>query len=290
MSLADTASTMPKPRLPVLATATESYRFVWNNRSLLALPLLLLFIVDLSSGFYSGRISARGQKASAIMLVPDMVVLIGALLFSMFVAVAIHRIIVLGEDRNGTRFWRRSRTLGSYFWTGTGMGFLGTILSLLFAYFFTKFAEAQGWWQPPQVAGSHRQLFPAEAVWAGAVLSLFIFVRFLLALPAAAVGKQGEDAIGSFEATRGNWFRLTAAAILAGLPSIALTAISDVLARDEVNEAMRTGTSAAYYYAPAYIVLSSAVSAVEVAILSAMLSISYRALVGERMAKPQPSG
>lgn len=274
-------------KLPVLATVVRSYRFAWVRRSALALPLLLVFILKAGMGLYLGTIEGRGRQAQAIMAIPDMILLIAVSVFAMSVAVGIHRTVILEEDRHGLRFWRRSGTLGSYFWTAFGLGFLGIVFSLILAYFFTHFAEAMGWWQrPPAIAGRHRQSFPAGAIWAAGAIYMFLFLRFMLALPAAAIGDHDGIRL-SFRDTHGNWLRLTAVAILTALPWLALTAVSVALTRDQINEAMRTGVSPHYYSAPAYVALSSAIYVIELAVLSAMLSISYGQLARGRTPKPQ---
>ncbi len=86
----------------------------------------------------------------------------------------------------------------------------------------------------------------------------------------------------SFTATRKNWFRLTAIAFLTALPWIALTVLSAALTADQINEAMISGSTPHYYFDPVYLTVTAAIYAIELAVFSVMLSISYSALVSGR--------
>jgi hypothetical protein len=200
---------------------------------------------------------------------------LGSLLFGMAVVVGLHRTILLDETRQGLRFPRFDGNLKRYFVLCFGTGILGLIAGVIIAEIVTVIAHASGHWIVPAGTRPHLHL---EATWFGFVVCLLIFARFMLALPSAAVG--GSGSVGtSYKATQGNWLRLVAVATLTGLPLVPLVIASASLEAGALREAISTGRPAQLDHSTLFLIVSTAIRTLEAAVMTVMLSLSYRHLV-----------
>jgi hypothetical protein len=248
-------------RLPVWAVVTRSYGYVWDHRALLAVPLLLVFAVNLGGSIYAQHsIAAAGGPQ----FVPKGLILLisfALLIFSMSVIVGIHRTVLLDETRRGIGFLRLDGNLLRYL----GAWVMLALLAALFAVIFMLLLVIAGF-----ATGLIKRHAPGEGVISLLALTVafllgVFFLRFMLALPAAAVGSA--DGLGvSWSATRGNWLRLLAAGILTSLPFHAMSGLHADVQKPVVQPI-------------AILVASALLKAVDLAVLTVMLSLSYDVLV-----------
>ncbi len=250
----------------------RSYGYVWDHRVLLAVPLLLVFAVNLASGIY---IQHAAAVAGGTQLAPQGLILLisfAVIAFSMSVIVGIHRTVLLDEARQGIGFLRLDGNLMRYI----GAWITLALLAILFAVIFTLLLAIVGF-----ATGfiGHSQ---SKAVILFAVIIVFtlgiFFLRFMLALPAAAVG--AKDGLGaSWSATRGNWLRLLAVVILTSLPFIAIDLVLIIPTLGDAVTALHAGVQTPIQQPVAILVVSAIVKSVDLAVLTVMLSLSYDVLV-----------
>jgi hypothetical protein len=261
-------------RLPVWAVVTRSYGYVWDHRALLAVPLLLVFAVNLLGSIYAQHAIAA---AGGPQFVPKGLILLisfALLVFSMSVIVGIHRTVLLDETRQGVGFLRLDGNLLRYL----GAWIMLALLAGLFAVIFLLLLVVAGF-----ATGFIKRHAPGEgvisllAITVAFLLGVF-FLRFMLALPAAAVGSA--DGLGvSWSATRGNWLRLLAAGILTSLPFVALDIALAIPAMVHAMSALHADVQKPVVQPIAILIASALVKAVDLAVLTVMLSLSYDVLV-----------
>lgn len=263
-----------RKRLPVWAVVKRSYGYVWDHRALLAVPLLLVFAVNLASGVYLQHLFAA---AGGPQLAPQGLVLLisfTVIVFSMSVVVGIHRTVLLDETRRGIGFLRLDGNLMRYIGAWLLLALLGILLAVIFVLLLTILALATGL---TKQHSPHPVLIAVSSFVAVFILGIF-FLRFMLALPAAAVGSK--DGLGvSWSATRGNWMRLLAAGILTVLPFLILDVLIAIPVMHNAISALRVGIQKPVEQPIAILFASSFVKAVDLAVLTVMLSLSYDVLV-----------
>jgi hypothetical protein len=263
-----------RKRLPVWAVVKRSYGYVWDHRVLLAVPLLLVFVVNLGSGIYAQRwvVQAGGPQ-----FVPKGLITLSSfavIAFSMTVIVGIHRTVLLDETRRGIGFLRLDGNLLRYI----GTWIMLMLLAVLFAVILLLALIVVGF-----ATGLIKQRAASEAwiLLAGigvAFILGILFLRFMLALPAAAVGSA--DGLGvSWSATRGNWMRLLGTVILTSLPFIAIDILLAVPAMQDAMSSLRAGVQKPIEQPIFILVASSLIKAIDLAVLTVMLSLSYDVLV-----------
>ncbi len=264
-----------RPRLPVWAVVTRSYAYVWERRELLALPLLLLFAVRLAASIYIQRADLGAPDASPDARLLAFVINILVTLVSMSAAVGLHRTVLLNEIRRGIAFFRWDGNLLRYIGTGLLLAVIGVLLAIIFILVVTILGMAAGLVSAPERRGI-LAFFSSIA----AILVLgALFLRFMLALPAAALGVEKDRLGTSWRATFGNWLRLFAVAFLTALPLIVLNLLLAIPAMREASHALASGQTPAPMRQPiALLVLFAAVGVANVAVLTVMLSLCYDVL------------
>jgi len=267
-----------RARLPVWAVVKRSYAYVWERRTLLAVPLLLVFAAQCAGGLYIRAIMPADAAAHLDFswIGPVYAVAFALLVFSISAIVGIHRTVLLDEIRPGLRFLRWDTNLLRYIGTWLLLlliAFLLTVILALLAGIVAIAAGARAAGGAAPNPGLHVVIVAGIAIALG-----FVFLRFMLALPAAALGEK--DRLGvSWKATRGNVLRLVAVVVLTFLPFAVVSGLLATPTIHHVRMAMR-GVIEAQTKAPvAMIFISSIVKSVDLAVLTVMLSLSYDVLV-----------
>ncbi len=260
-------------RLPVWAIVMRSYGYVWDHRILLAIPIALVFGVQLASAIYvQDMMASVGPEQMS----KGLVFLISAavLVFSMSVIVGIHRTVLLDETRRGIGFLRLDGNLLRYIGTWLMLMLVGILLAVIFMLvaFIGGLASGLSQQRPPH---------PGIIVLSVSVFALVIgilFLRFMLALPAAAVGSK--DGLGvSWSATSGNWLRLVATGFLTFLPFVILNALLLIPVMHTAVSAVHDGLVTPVKQPIAILIASSLIKALDLAVLTVMLSLTYDVLV-----------
>jgi hypothetical protein len=265
-----------RQHLPVWAVVTRSYAYVWERRSLFAVPMLLVFIVELAASLYIRNAGPAAPDAPPGTKGLVFLVSIAVTIFSMSVIVGVHRTVLLGDIRPGISFLRWDGNLLRYVGTSLLLAAIGMLLATIFILLLAIVAGLGGMMSAPAGRGA----FGIIAAAAAFILLFAFFLRFMLALPAAAVGVQ-QDRLGvSWKATHGNWLRLFATGFLTALPLIVLNILVALPAIDQVSQAMAAGQQPVAVPQPvAILVVSAAIKAVNLAVLTVMLSLCYDVLV-----------
>jgi hypothetical protein len=260
-----------RKRLPVWAVVKRSYGYVWDHRILLAVPLLLVFAVNLASGVYLRNLSAVTDVPPPQGLI--WLTSIAVIFFSMTVIVGIHRTVLLDENRPGVGFLRLDRNLLRYIGAWLLLMLLGILFTVISFLLIAILALISGLAKPQAHGGAI-----ALAVFAIIFIIGALFLRFMLALPAAAVGSQ--DGLGvSWTATRGNWLRLLAAAILTLLPFIILDILLVIPTMRDVAAMLKSGVPKPIEQPLWLLVATALIKSIDLAVLTVMLSLSYDVLV-----------
>ncbi len=259
-----------RKRLPVWAVVKRSYGYVWDHRILLAIPLLLVFVVNLVSGIYLRNLATtEAPPPQGVVWLTGIAVIV----FSMTVVVGIHRTVLLDEARPGVGFLRLDGNLLRYI----GAWLLLMVLGILFAVItllLVMIAAMVGGLAKPQSNGPAIALATLAIIFAVGAL----FLRFMLALPAAAVGSQ--DGLGvSWTATRGNWLRLLAAVILTLLPFIIIDILLVIPTMRDAAAMLRAGVQKPIEQPLGLLVATALIKSIDLAVLTVMLSLSYDVLV-----------
>jgi hypothetical protein len=191
----------------------------------------------------------------------------------MTVVVGIHRTVLLDEARPGVGFLRLDGNLLRYI----GAWLLLMVLGILFAVItllLVMIAAMVGGLAKPQSNGPAIALATLAIIFAVGAL----FLRFMLALPAAAVGSQ--DGLGvSWTATRGNWLRLLAAVILTLLPFIIIDILLVIPTMRDAAAMLRAGVQKPIEQPLGLLVATALIKSIDLAVLTVMLSLSYDVLV-----------
>ncbi|MDB5393814.1 MAG: hypothetical protein JWM91_1320 [Rhodospirillales bacterium] len=233
-----------------------------------------MFAVNLASGVYLQHLIA---EAGGPQLVPPRLILLinfAVIVFSMSVIVGIHRTVLLDETRHGIGFLRLDGNLLRYIRAWLMLAVLGVLFAVIFVLLLMIVAFAGGLIK--QGAPNAGLIFIGS--FAIAFLLGVFFLRFMLALPAAAVGSM--DGLGvSWSSTRGNWMRLLAAGILTSLPFILLDAALAIPSMHDAMSTLHPGIQKPIERPVAILIASALLKAVDLAVLTVMLSLSYDVLV-----------
>lgn len=283
---ADTLTAPHRP-LPVWAVVERSYRYVWEHRTLFALPVLALFAVTLGISLVDqtamgdgatppSATDSSGFGGTFLALGADLALIVLSIAF----VVGVHRTVLLDEVRGGTAFFRWDENLRRYLWTlillvfapvpailgaGIGVAVVAAILGVL----LVKSDAGMG------AYGVYIIAMMAISVFA----TIFISLRLSLALPAAALGEVNRLTL-SWKATKGNTTRLFAVSFLTWMPFFILSMAVAVPEMGDMVSALLAGRDPAPPQ-PGIIALafSAALQAVSIPILTTMLSLCYDVLV-----------
>jgi hypothetical protein len=196
--------------LPVWSVVKNSYGYVGNRWKEFAPPVVLVFLVDILSrrnGFV-----ALGMPEDAAWIISRVI----SILTDASLMVGLQRLILLHEDRRGIALFR---------WDRNFLRYLAALLLFLGCFVVPWLVATQLLIiiRDPSLHTFLKLCF----VILGFVLSLAPFilpVRLSLSLPASAIGAPHPYS-RSWDATRGNWFRLCAVWVLTALPFFILEAI-----------------------------------------------------------------
>ena len=277
----------PHRPLPVWAVVERSYRYVWEHRSLFALPVLALFAAILGISFVAqtamdGGTTPRsatdsfGFGGAFLALGADLALVVLSIAF----VVGVHRTVLLDEVRGGTAFFRWDENLRRYLWTlvllivapvpaifgaGIGVAVVAAILGVL----LIKSDAGMG------AYGIYFIAMMAISVFA----TIFISLRLSLALPAAALGDAKRLTL-SWQATKGNTARLFAVSFLTWMPFFILSMVVAVPEMGDMVSAILAGRDPTPPQ-PGIVALafSAALQAISIPILTTMLSLCYDVLV-----------
>lgn len=198
-------------RIQPLKLAVEGYRLALRGFddilrlswfAVLALALLARLLASGAAPEGGGAATVAAGGIAGLALLAGCAVLVHAM-----VAVAWHRMLLLGERWEGGRIYLR---LGR-------RELLYGAAAVLFAVFFFMGATVVPVALVAPIASSP---LPALATLAGLAAALVVIARSVLVLPAVALDR-GLDLAASWRATRGQSLRATATLVLAGLPLVA---------------------------------------------------------------------
>jgi len=265
----------PDKRLPVFEIAGRSYSYVWDNRSLLAVPLVVVFAIQF---IFALAAPATGPKPGLSDLPVITALSIASIICLMAFAVGVHRTVLLRDVRTGFAFLRWDAYFRRYARTWLTV-FLMTLACMIAAVIAMTIALKTGAGKPASTI--------AVAVIALAIPLAVLLPRLSLAFPAAAVGEP-EPIRHSWRITKGSVLRLLAAFILAVLPFLFFglllalpTLFATVMIKLVPNVALAM-KSLTY----AFIAVNAALKALSTAILTVTLSLSYDTLA-ERPETPE---
>jgi hypothetical protein len=249
-------------RLPVRATARETYRYMRGHLRLLATPALLLFLAD---SLFSGLTRHNFGRTGVLTELIPVWQIIGSVIDSAFV-VGLYRAVIAGEERGGLAFFRWDRPLWCYALAGLKLGFALIALIMLLL-----------WLSHGYLARLHeRPALQFALLVALAVPLVYLVLRMMLALPAAALGEE-RYARMSWRAMAGNNRRLLALLLLALIPTMIGTAVL-VLALAIIVELtgmppmVKTVSLAGY---------GAAFETMATVVMTVALALSYRTLAPE---------
>ena len=265
-------------RLPVWAVVKRSYGYVWDHRRLFALPMILVFFVQLLVAFYSIH-ATRGAdpRHMGVALLPIYAATILSILFSATVIVGIHRTVLLDEVRSGIGFLRLDRNFLRYVGTWLLLLVVGILLFIILGLLAGLIGAAGILVGSP---GAHAVI--VLTVFASMVVLGGVFLRFMLALPAAALGDK--DRLGvSWNATKGNWWRLFVVTFLTFMPFLILSIIASIPAMTtavhNMQSVLQGGTPVQAKPSIAMVLFGAAIKAIDIGVLTVMLSLCYDVLV-----------
>jgi len=250
----------PQPKLPVFAVGRGCYCYVWNKRRELAVPLLILLVLNLCLGLLAGLHSGQSMLS---MLLPGGA---GLLLFVCGLAftVGMNRTILLSESLGGASCFR---------WGAPLRQALLAILKVMLCYGAVLAVPVsilalglRGHW-----LGGGVGLLLFFLILA---LMLYMAPRLGLAVCAAAIGEKNCLSL-SWRATKGNVLRLLGVSLLVAFPIIVLQFCVQVFLF-KVGQNFNNGWDSI----PG-LLWSSAVVVTFQAVTAAMISLGYDALVRE---------
>lgn len=202
-----------RKKLPVWAVVKRSYGYVWQQRRLLATPLLLVLAAQIVLGLISFGISAATAPLSLAHILFNLGAGLVTMILLMSFTVGLHRSVLLDEIREGASFLRRDRYLWNYVKACLIALLVGIVLEAVFAAALIL----------PLGIGNFMMLFMLHplAVYALGVLmwlaGLCVAVRLGLAFPAAALGYRSVFSL-AWRISAHNGLRLLATLLLADLP------------------------------------------------------------------------
>ncbi len=249
-------------RLPVELVVKRSFLYAWESRAILGPPFFIYCAITILAELsLSLAVASTNQVALYVLAAAEQV-------FAMAFAVGLHRFVLLGEARPGLQFFRWDRHFAQYVLLTISFLILALMAALLVLGAIGT--DANGGAATPDSAGA---LF-GLAVMLGVALLLS---RLALTLPAAALGDQKRPR-EIWQETQGNSFRLLAAALLTTLPFLVIEAALTRLISTP------PGSAVAFIVT----VAEGLLSAVQVTVVTVMLSLSYDVLI--RGGGPPPSG
>ena len=263
--------------LPVWVVVKRSSGYVWENRSRLLLPLCIVLLWYLVILFAEAPFLPRptdDSLPSVVSLLTNLAASVAELVIAAAFAVGVHRMVLLGEVRDGFNFLRWDADFRRYFWIAFTLLLLsvGPVMVLASAPVLDLADEI----------GTPAYLALALAVIAWVVWAI-LSIRLTLALPAAALGYIHCFKL-SWRATQQNLWRLLAVTAIVGLPigiiEATVVAIADAVLGTHFGSA--AGSSTAIHLALVRlpdITVSAVAAAISEAIYIASLSFSYDFLV-----------
>jgi hypothetical protein len=256
----------PPPQLQVQDIVMESYRYCWDNRSALILPIVVLMLLEFACAWVTPTVDSSGSLPGVRTFLTGFLSIWLFLIGTMALAVGIHRRILLDEARDDLALFRINRALLSYIGTTFKLSFAAGLLCFAL---FLPIAITQGLMteiaqQPPSLD----RLVPAAL--AVLCIDLLFTARFMLALPGAAVGGQ-RSIRQSWHLTRGNWGRIVIILLAVTLPfqlfSLAIGEIGIGQSRWAVE------------------IVYAVISTMSVPVLAVALSLSYGTLTARPTAR-----
>lgn len=249
-------------RLAVRATGRETYRYVGSHLRLLAIPSLMMVLAD--TLFYGLTGHNFGRTGVLTELIPVWQV-IGSIVDSAFV-VGLYRAVIAGEERGGLAFFRWDRPLWCYALAGIKLGFALVALVMLLL-----------WVSHGYLARLHERPAWQFALLVGlAVPLVYLVLRMMLALPAAALG-EGKYVRLSWRAMAGNNARLLALLLLVLIPVVigaGLLLLSLTIIVKLAGMRMMSSTVPLLAYGAAFETIATIV-------MTVAISLSYRTLAPE---------
>ncbi len=251
-------------RLPVWEVATWSYDYVWEHRRRLTRPLFLVFAIafagNLADACANPDTGADGTKSMLAVASSYGVSLVSSLVAAAL-AVGIHRWVLLDEFRAGLDILRWDANFRRYVLTIIALGALSFGPLILAGSAAGSILETSSSTPLDILAGG--MLFLGFT-------GLPVSFRFSLALPAAALGVPRPFRL-SWQATRGNTWRMIGLAIALTLPFGILQVVAAVLSGTEATPII--------VRLPGFVV-TSVLDAAYGAVCVVSLSLSYNILVG----------
>jgi len=250
----------PQPKLPVFAVGRGCYCYVWNKRRALAVPLLILFVLNLCLGLLTGLHSGQSMLSMVLPGGAGLFLFVCGLAFT----VGVNRTILLNESCGGAAFFR----WGAPLWQA-----LLTILKVMLCYGVVLAGPVlilalglRGHW-----LGNGMGLLLFFLMFG---LMLYMAPRLGLAVCAAAIGEKNSLSL-SWQATKGNVLRLLGVGMLVAFPIIVLQFCVQVFLF-KVGQNFNNGWDSV----PG-LLWSSAVFVIFQAVTAAMISLGYDALARE---------
>ncbi len=263
------------PSLSITEIAGRSYSYVWDNRRLLAVPLIFVFAIQF---LFAILAPAAGPKPALGALPMITGLSIASIVCLMAFAVGVHRAVLLQDVRTGFAFLRWDNNFRRYARTWLTV-FLMTMACATIAVIVMMIALKTGAGKPSSTM---------VVVLIGLAIPLAALLpRLSLAFPAAAVGEL-EPIRYSWRITKGSVLKLLAAFVLATLPFLffgLLLAVPTLFAAmmiklvPNVALAMKSLTYI-------FVAVNAALKSLSTAILTVTLSLSYDALA-ERPGSPE---
>ena len=261
--------------LPVFEIAGRSYSYVWDNRALLRVPLLVVFAIQFLFAVTAPTVGPKPGTDQVSMITG---LSIASIVCLMAFAVGVHRTVLLGEIRPGVALLRWDAHFRRYARTWL-LVFLMTIGCVSAAIIIMTLAAR---------TGSGKPMTTLAVILAGlAVPLVWLLPRMSLAFPAAAVGVTNPIAY-SWRITRGSAMKLLAIFILATLPFLLLGLLLAVptLFAAAMVKLVPSVAMALKSLTYVFVAVNAGLKALSTAILTVTLSLSYDALA-ERPASPE---
>lgn len=204
--------------LPVWAVVKRSYGYVWRNRGLLALPLLITLALQLAVGALALWVTALTIDLSFLIQLPmNFVWAILTIAVAMSYTVGLYRTVLLDERREGIAFLRWDRYLWNY---AKACLFALLVCVTLMAVFTAALVLPLGIGNALMLLMMHGLPMYAFLLLLFLVI-LFVWLKFGLAFSAAALGYRGVFSL-SWRLTEGNLLRLLVTFLLVYLPFLLL--------------------------------------------------------------------
>ncbi len=196
-----------------------------------------------------------------------------AMLLLVPVSIRWHRLCILNEPLDALPGFFVPRT-GAYFFAQTALLVLGAVLFIpLVLMLEPVIAGIQG----ANAEGPLAAIGVMGVFFVAAVLALSVMCRFLVVLPAIAVGNDRLKIEHAWLATKGNGLRITAGALVIALVEWAGTALLDLVFMDSIGGI--ADVILLFVFASAYVVIEMLITLVQVG----YISYAYVQLVQKRL-------